>query len=236
MRHKRRRKYPIRSIILVRHAQSEHHVNKLTGGWTDTGLTELGRRQAACLASRLKREIGDAPCQLYCSDLKRALQTAEIIGKEIGVTPNPVPELRELNNGIAAGKSQEEAKQYALEITRPMLDWQPYPQAETWRQFYSRVAACMDRLTVKQEALFLLVTHAGTIINIVAWWLRLDIDMLGKVSFDTLPASLSVLRVNRWNERTIERLNDTAHLYVAGLTGGRELGGRSDNGRPTASK
>jgi hypothetical protein len=28
---------------------------------------------------------------------------------------------------------------------------------------------------------------------------------------------LSVLRTNQWNERTIERLNDTAHLYAAGL-------------------
>ena len=179
----------------------------------------MGRHQAACLASRLKREIGDAPCHLHCSDLKRALQTAEIIDSEIGVTPNPDPELRELNNGVAAGKSLEEAKQYALELTKPALDWQHYPQAETWRQFYSRVAACMDRFTRDQEALLLLVTHAGTIINIVAWWLQLDIDMLCKVSFETSPASLSVLRVNRWNEHAIERLNDTAHLYAAGLLG-----------------
>jgi broad specificity phosphatase PhoE len=192
-------------------------VNKLTGGWTDTALTELGCRQATYLASRLKHEIGDMPCQLYCSDLKRALQTAEIIGREIGVTPNPLPELRELNNGVAAGKSLEEAKRYALELTRPVLDWQAYPQAETWRQFYSRVAACMERLTGNQETPLLLVTHGGTIINIVAWWLQLDIDMLDKVSFHTSPASLSVLRTNQWNERTIERLNDTAHLYAAGL-------------------
>jgi broad specificity phosphatase PhoE len=203
-------------------------VNKLTGGWTDTGLTELGRRQAACLASRLKHEIGDTPCQLYCSDLKRALQTAEIIGKEIGLTPDPVPELRAPNNGVAAGKSREEAKQYTLELTTPVLDWQPYPQAETWRQFYSRVAACMDRLARNQDAPLLLVTHAGTIINIVAWWLQLDIDMLSKVSFETSPASLSVLRVNEWKERTIEKLNDTAHLYA--------VGEYYDHRRPTASK
>ena len=183
----------------------------------------MGRRQATCLASRLKHEIGDTPCQLYCSDLKRALQTVEIIGKEIGVTPNPVPELRAPNNGMAAGKSREEAKQYALELTSPVLDWQPYPQAETWRQFYSRVAACMDRLTRNQETSLLLVTHAGPIINIVAWWLQLDIDMLCKVAFDASPASLSVLRVNQWNERTIERLNDTEHLYAAGLAEGIRL-------------
>ncbi len=133
------------------------------------------------------------------------------------MTPSPIPELRAPNNGVAAGKSQEEAKRYARELTRPVLDWQPYRQAETWRQFYSRVAACMDRLARNQDAPLLLVTHAGTVINIVAWWLQLDIDMLAKVSFHTSPASLSVLRTSQWNERMIERLNDTAHLYAAGL-------------------
>ncbi len=31
-------------IILVRHGESESNVGKLTGGWTDTPLTELGFR------------------------------------------------------------------------------------------------------------------------------------------------------------------------------------------------
>jgi len=210
-------------IILIRHAQSEHHVKGLTGGWTDTDLTGLGRRQAQALATRLKHEITAVPCRIYCSDLKRALQTADIIGGAIGVTPNPVPELREFNNGIAAGMSQEEAEQYTQELSISTLDWQPYPEAETWRQFYSRVAACMDGLTRDQEELLLLVTHGGTIISIVAWWLQLETDMLGKVSFDASPASMSVLRLNQWNERTIERLNDTAHLYAAGLSDGMRL-------------
>jgi broad specificity phosphatase PhoE len=203
-------------IILIRHAQSEHHVKGMTGGWTDTDLTELGQRQAQCLASRLKREIAAVACHVCCSDLRRALQTADIIGRTIGVTPEPVPELREFNNGIAAGMSEEEARQYARELTSPALDWQPYPEAETWRQFYLRVSACMDRLARDQEELLLLVTHGGTIINIVAWWLQLEIESI--VSLDASPASISVMRMNEWNERTIERLNDTAHLYAAGLS------------------
>ena len=211
------------SIVLIRHGQSEHHVTELTGGWTDTPLTQLGHRQASCLASRLKRELAGIPCRMYCSDLKRALQTAEIVGQGIGIAPTPVSGLREYNNGIAAGKSQEEAEKIALDLVEPTLDWQPYPQAETWRQFYSRVSACMDRLAQSQETPLILITHGGTIVNIVAWWLQLDVDMLSKVSFDALPASISVLRMNQWNERTIGRLNDTAHLYAAGLSAGLEL-------------
>jgi probable phosphoglycerate mutase len=207
------------TIMLIRHGQSTHHLNDLTGGWTDSDLTALGRRQAACLASRLKRELAAVPCRLCCSDLKRARQTADIIAQETGAALQLVPALREINNGIAAGKTKKEAQQYARTppTGKPLLDWQMYPQAETWRQFYARVAACMARLISDQDRLLVLVTHGGTIINVVAWWLRLEVEMLSQVSFDAAPTSVSVLRVNQWNERTIGRLNDTAHLYAAGL-------------------
>jgi len=210
----------MKPIILVRHAQSQHHVNGLTGGWTDTGLTDLGRRQAACLASRLKQELEDMPVRFYCSDLKRASQTAEVISREIGITPQLVPELREFNNGIAAGMLREEADKIRRELTEPFGDWQPYPEAETWRQFYLRTAECMDRLIEEQEGLLLLVTHGGTLVNIVAWWLQLDGEALSKISFNAHPTGISVLRTNRWGSHELERLNDTAHLYAAGLAEG----------------
>lgn len=210
----------MKPIILVRHAQSQHHVNGLTGGWTDTGLTDLGRRQAACLASRLRQELEDAPVRLYCSDLKRALQTAEIVGQEIGVTAQLVPELREFNNGIAAGMMREEADKIRHEFTEPFVDCQPYPEAETWRQFYRRVAGRMDRLVKEQKELLLVVTHGGTLVNIVTWWLQLDIERLSGLSFEAYPTSISVLGVNQWGDHELERLNDTAHLYAAGLAEG----------------
>ena len=216
----------MKSILLIRHGQSEYQVKGLTSGWTDTDLTELGRRQAACLASRLKREMADIPCQMYCSDLKRALQTAEIIGAELGLIPHSAPELREFNNGIAANKTQEEAKQLALERTEPVIDWKPYPEAETWRQFYLRVAGYVDCLTRDQDRLLLLVTHGGTLNAIISWWMRVEIDLLStpsslfKIYFEAYPTSLTVLRVNEWHEHTIERLNDTTHLYEAGLSEG----------------
>ena len=157
---------------------------------------------------------------MYCSDLRRALQTATVIGEEIGAEPRPLAELREFNNGLAAGKSREEAERYEAELTSPALDWRPYPHAETWREFYRRIARCMDRLMKTEEAR-IVVTHWGTIYNIIAWWLRLDLG--SGVSFDASPGSLSVLRVNEWGERTLERLNDTSHIRADGLSEGMKL-------------
>src|SRR6266540_5612451 len=91
------------SLVVVRHAQSEHHVRGLTGGWTDTGLTELGHEQALLLAARLKAELAGAPITLYVSDLRRCLETAAPIAQAVGTEIVREPRLREHNNGAAAG-------------------------------------------------------------------------------------------------------------------------------------
>lgn len=41
----------MRKIILIQHCQSEYHINNLTGGWTDTSLTDLGQKQADLLGA-----------------------------------------------------------------------------------------------------------------------------------------------------------------------------------------
>ncbi|MCW4036441.1 MAG: histidine phosphatase family protein [Candidatus Bathyarchaeota archaeon] len=205
-------------LILIRHGHAEHLTGDLTGGWTDSDLTELGRRQALALATRLKEELGSAPCTMYCSDLKRAAETAEVIGEKLGLKPIHAWELRELNNGVAAGKKKEEARTHFREPTELLLDWQCYPGAETWRQFYLRVSEYLDCLQMDQGLPTIIVAHGGTIINTVAWWLRLDLETLSNVSFRTSPASISVLGTTELNERAIFRLNDTAHLYTAGLS------------------
>lgn len=212
------------SLILIRHGQSEHHVNDLTGGWTDTPLTELGRQQVKLLAGRLQSVVGDLPARLVASDFVRAVQTADTIGEALGLSPSLAPGLREINNGIAAGMRREEAHPLRNPVTEPILDWCPYPGGETWREFYTRVAVCMDELTRDQQELLILVSHGGTILQQVAWWLRVGMETLQHIWFDIHPASLSVLRLNKWGDRTVERLNDTAHLYAAGIAEGVTLG------------
>jgi broad specificity phosphatase PhoE len=145
------------------------------------------------------------------------VQTAQAIARATGLAPAFDAGLKEYNNGLAAGKTWREAEEMQAPMTEPRVDWRPYPQAETQREFYQRVAACMDRLT-RDSTPLLLVTHGGTIINIVAWWLGLEMEQMARVSFAVAPASLSVLLVNRWGDHTLERLNDTAHLQAEGLT------------------
>jgi probable phosphoglycerate mutase len=207
----------MKPIILVRHGQAVSNVSNRLGGWSQTALTELGRRQGRLIAERIKKELDGVAVTFYHSDLKRASQTAEIIAEKTSLYGIPEPGLRECNNGIAAGKTKEEAKAFYTPPTKPLLDWRQYPGAETWREFYIRVSNCMEIITSKIDTPLLIVAHGGTIINIVAWWLRIPLEALSDISFQTSNTSITVLVETEYGERAIERLNDVAHLYVEGI-------------------
>jgi broad specificity phosphatase PhoE len=115
-------------LILVRHGESEYMINGLTGGWTDTPLTESRRIQAEATGKRLL-DVMKEPHSFYSSDLRRAAETAHIIGTLLGRDPVLTADLREHNNGKAAHKSKEEAKLMRQPETEPILDWVPYPGA-----------------------------------------------------------------------------------------------------------
>jgi len=203
----------MRDLILVRHGESEHHVNGLTGGWTETPLTNKGREQAAHVAGALESLLGDSGFGFYTSDLLRAKETADIIGARLGVRPIPRPDLRELGNGIVKGKSRDEAKRSALPMTEPVLDWVPYPGAESWRMMSERVFTGMDAIAKgEKNETVLVVSHGNALVAVVHWWLGLGEGYWSRVSYEFGCGSITSLTMNDWGEKTIIRLNDTSHL------------------------
>lgn len=204
-------------IILVRHGQAESNVGNLTGGWSHTALTLLGRQQTRLMARRLKAELDGIECRFYHSDLLRAVQTAEIVAKETGLEMLPEPGLREINNGIAAGKTKDEAKAFYTEPTHPLLDWRAYPGGETWREYYLRVARCLERITLGLDYPLLIVAHGGTVVNVVAWWFRCPIKVLSDISFVTSNTGITILVETELGEKAMERHNDVYHLHAQGI-------------------
>jgi broad specificity phosphatase PhoE len=106
----------------VRHGQSEHHLKGWAGGWTNTCLTELGRKQAYLTGHRLKERRGASAFTFFSSDLDRAIETTQIISSILGVAPRAEGALRDLNWGIATNISLEEARKLELEKTEPLVD------------------------------------------------------------------------------------------------------------------
>ena len=198
----------MKELILVRHGQSEYMVAGLSGGWTDSPLTDLGRKQAHLTGQNLlflKDSI-----QFYCSDLLRTAQTAHIIGEILSKEPVLVSDLRDFNNGIAKNCTHEEAAKMRLPITDPIMDWIPYPGAENWRMLHERVTTFLD--SIENHDTSLLVAHAMVIISAIHWWLESTEEVLNRISFDIDVCSITKLRINEWGEKTISKLNDTSHL------------------------
>jgi probable phosphoglycerate mutase len=207
----------MRNLILVRHGQSAHHVNGMTGGWTDLPLTDLGRAEAVATAWFLAEQASVSPQSLLSSDLARARQTAEIISAAIGLPVEPLPGLRELNNGDAAGRTTAEAADLERPRTLPALDWIPYPGAESWRMLYDRVAAVYDDLQTQGRDTCIVVSHANAMICLINRFLGLTDDAtLTNLMYNLRPCSISHLRADPDGARHVLRLNDVSHLAAIG--------------------
>lgn len=71
----------MRKLYFVRHGQSETNASGHIAGSTDTPLTKLGRKQAKKAGKAAKKLNIDL---IVSSPLSRALETAQIIAKQIG--------------------------------------------------------------------------------------------------------------------------------------------------------
>lgn len=101
-------------IFLVRHGQDMDNAAGILNGRRDMELTELGREQAKKVAEKLR----DNKVQIiYSSPLKRAYETARIIGTVLGVDEIITGEhLIEREFGILTGKPVSDIPKYTDKI------------------------------------------------------------------------------------------------------------------------
>jgi len=88
-------------LLILRHGETDFNRAKRIQGQMQTELSELGKEQARLLGERLK---GERISALYCSALKRAINTAEEIGKHHKhLMIINAPELNERSYGVLEG-------------------------------------------------------------------------------------------------------------------------------------
>lgn len=88
-------------IYLIRHGESESNVAKTFTGQLDAPLTDLGRRQAAAIASYF---LGKHIDRIYASDLSRAYETALPLSKISRVPIEKNAAFREIYGGKWEGE------------------------------------------------------------------------------------------------------------------------------------
>ena len=151
-------------VLLARHGETDDNRPPLRfQGWRDTPLNDAGRLQASELAERM---AGEQLVSLWSSDLSRARETAEIVGRRIGLPVKLDARLREGNRGRWEGRlfedvAREEPDLYAA-WTRAGDDWR-FPGGESLREQQLRVLVCIDDIRATGELPALAVCHGGSI-------------------------------------------------------------------------
>lgn len=125
-------------IYLIRHGQTIGDIEDRYGGAYDDELTDKGKAQAQELANKLS---GSGIQILFCSPLKRAQQTAEILHTKLGCEIKTIHDLRERNkNGILTGMTKGEAKIKYPELVEKLKDYRSQIEgAESQDDFAERI-------------------------------------------------------------------------------------------------
>ncbi|MEQ3747731.1 MAG: histidine phosphatase family protein [Henriciella sp.] len=202
----------MQNIFVVTHAQSEHHVERRVGGWYDTGLTKFGVAQAETAASRLRQLISDTNPALVSSDLKRASETASIIGDELGVPVSLDAGLRENSYGEAEGRPQTWLDQRIVAAPyHNRLDHIVVKGAESKRTFVDRIYNSMANLPETTNTI--IVTHGYALTFVISYWIGLPLEHAGYVNFSASPAGITHLAQGGFfQNKVVHFISDTSHL------------------------
>ncbi|MBP1994870.1 histidine phosphatase family protein [Paenibacillus eucommiae] len=205
----------MKSMIVIPHCQSEHHINGMAGGWTNWPLSELGKRQAENVGNALNKHPNIKEFSAYTSDLLRSLQTAEISTKILELDLKVAEEFREINIGEATGKSVEWLRQNTIppKDNETRLDYKDLTGGESRREVQARIYKKLDSLDAEGVENLLVFTHGYAATMFIAWFLRLPPEALEYAHFSTPSGSITeLINEEGFGLRVLKRLGDTRHL------------------------
>lgn len=197
-------------LLIARHGEAHCNRDQIVGGPTGCqGLTPLGRSQIERLAHRLRHRHHGRPIQaLYTTPLRRAHESAAIIGAYLGLNPKIAPALAKQDHGTADGCPWVDVVTAydgvpALDADRPLA-----PGGETWRQYLHRTTTALAEILAHHDGhRILIVGHGETVDTAFHHFLDLPATSRATVAFAAHHASLTT-----WQQQPISCTNPTAGL------------------------
>lgn len=174
-----------REICLVRHgAIGSERRGRHYFGQLDLPLNFEGRKRAAELAKMLRDlEIAN----VYCSDLKRSLKTAEMIAAPHGLEPSVRRELREISLGEWEGMSFNAVRrrypEAFVERGRDIVHFRP-PGGESFLECAQRVIGAFNDILQSSPGNIVIVGHAGVNRILLAQALGKSLDQIFEIDQD----------------------------------------------------
>lgn len=164
-------------VIAIRHGETTWNVDTRIQGHLDIPLNDIGRRQAERMALALAEEPITA---IYASDLTRAWETAEYLGRALGIEVTREEGLRERGFGDFEGKTFSEIEALLPEQSMRWRKRDPEfapAGGESLLDLRSRVVTTAERLAAAHPGeLIAMVGHGGVMDVLYRAATRLDIQ------------------------------------------------------------
>ena len=199
-------------LIFIRHGESEGNKNSRFNGNLDLLLTDTGRIQASKTAEYLDNYKID---KVYASDLKRALETAEIIAKRQNLDVIKEKALREIFGGDFEGKIYSDLnKLYPVEFDMWLHDLGNCrcPNGESIRELLHRFNTKIKEIAAENRGKTILIgTHAMPIRVMSTVWYKKDITEVRDFEF-VKNASVTVVDYSDIEEPVVIEYDVAEHL------------------------
>ncbi|HEV8103414.1 MAG TPA: histidine phosphatase family protein [Gaiellaceae bacterium] len=141
-------------LVFETHSTSVDNERGIATGWLQGELSETGREQALLLGERRR---DDGVELVVSSDLRRAVETAELAFAGSAIPVRHDHRLRECNYGDWNGMPRAR-----LEAERLRRIDVPFPGGESWREAVQRHAGFLDELAGAGRRRVLLIGHVAT--------------------------------------------------------------------------
>ena len=191
------------TIYLVRHGENTANITKeLSHRLVDYSLTPKGVLQAQQTGEYFKdKSIG----AIYTSPLKRAVETAEIIGRAIGITPVVVEHFREVNVGaLEQLGGTAEAWSAHDSIVRAWFEGQPellFPEGENYHMLLARMRAGVELALQDTRGKPVIVVGHGGIFTFTLKDICRDIDLATLIAQPTHNCSITEIEMRQVDGR-----------------------------------
>jgi broad specificity phosphatase PhoE len=197
-------------LLLVRHAEPVRVAPGSSPAPADPGLTDRGRVQAMRLASWLDDEQLDA---LLASPLRRARETADLVGNTLGLDVEIVDGLMEYDAHADAYIPVEELRETRDHHWRAMIEgrWEELG-GEPPDQFRARIVPCVDEVIGRFPGCRVAAVCHGGVINV---YLAALLGLERHLWFEPGYTSITRVAAARTGERSLVTLNETAHLFAS---------------------
>ncbi|MEX2080853.1 MAG: histidine phosphatase family protein [Dehalococcoidia bacterium] len=201
-------------VLLIRHGEQQFFDNIPVGQAYDAPLSEMGQKQAKAVGERLaEARLG----RVYCSDMRRAHDTAKAIAKHHGYDPIVVPGLREIDlwqrapqdKGLRDLYTNEELVAVYREVTRTRRH-DAWPLCEDVDGFRARIFEAFDKIIAECHGMRVAIVCHGGVINTV-------LSSIVGSAFDNIVAahhtSITVIRAAD-TRRVLLTVNDYSHVMA----------------------